>query len=50
MPTITADIFLIWTNVARTNLAWMNVTMTVGIEDGPRNLPLKFGQNQVVKS
>ena len=28
---ITAEIFLIWTNVARTNVAWTNVTLTVGI-------------------
>ena len=28
---VTAEIFLIWTNVARTNVAWTNVTMTVGI-------------------
>ena len=27
----TAEIFLIWTNVARTNVAWTNVNMTVGI-------------------
>ena len=25
-----AEIFLIWTNVANTNVAWTNVTMTVG--------------------
>ena len=25
------EIFLIWTNVARTNVAWTNVTVTVGI-------------------
>ena len=23
---VTAEIFLIWTNVARTNVAWINVT------------------------
>ena len=28
---VTAEIFLIWTNVARTNVVWTNVTMTVGI-------------------
>ena len=28
---VTAEIFLIWTNVVRTNVAWTNVTMTVGI-------------------
>ena len=25
------EIFLIWTNVARTDVAWKNVTVTVGI-------------------
>ena len=29
--TVTAEIFLIWTNVAKTNVAWTNVTMIVGI-------------------
>ena len=28
---VIAEIFLIWTNVARTNVAWTNVTVTVGI-------------------
>ena len=28
---VTAEIFLIWTNVARTNVAWTNVTVTVEI-------------------
>ena len=28
---VTAEIFLIWTNVARTNITWANVTVTVGI-------------------
>ena len=28
---VTAEIFLIWTIVARTNVAWTNITMTVGI-------------------
>ena len=28
---VTADIFLIWTNVARTYVALTNVTITVGI-------------------
>ena len=27
---VTAEIFLIWTYVARTNVAWTNVTVTVG--------------------
>ena len=28
---VAAEIFLIWTNVARTNYAWTNVTLAVGI-------------------
>ena len=28
---VTAEIFLIWRNIARTNVAWINVAMTVGI-------------------
>ena len=28
---LTAVLFLIWTNVARTNVAWVNVIMTIGI-------------------
>ena len=28
---VTAEILLIWTNVARTNVAWTNVTVTVYI-------------------
>ena len=40
--------FLIWTNIARTNVAWTNVTQQMAsVKDGPRNLPLKFGQNRV---
>ena len=27
---VTAEIYLIWTNVGRTNVAWTNVTVTVG--------------------
>ena len=27
---VRAEIFLIWTNVAKTNVAWTNVTVTVG--------------------
>ena len=48
---LTAEIFLIWTNVAGTNVAWTNVawtmvTLTVkDVKDGPRNLPSKLGQN-----
>ena len=29
--TVTVEIFLIWTYVARTNVAWTNVTVTVNI-------------------
>ena len=29
--TVTAEIILIWTYVARTNVAWTNVAVTVGI-------------------
>ena len=28
---VTAEILLMWTNVARTNVAWTNVTVTAGI-------------------
>ena len=28
---VTAEIFLIWTNVARTNVAWSNVTAIIEI-------------------
>ena len=31
LGSVTVRIFLIWTNVARTNIAWTNVTVTVGI-------------------
>ena len=31
IESVTAEILLIWTNVARTNVAWTNVTVTVGI-------------------
>ena len=27
---VRAEIFLIWTNVAKTDVAWTNVTVTVG--------------------
>ena len=30
---VTAEIFLIWTDVARTNVAWTNITATVGISE-----------------
>ena len=31
IESVTAEIFLIWTNVTRINVAWTNVTVTVGI-------------------
>ena len=43
---VKAEIFIIWTNVARTNGTWTNLILTVG----PRNLPLKFGQNRASNS
>ena len=36
---VTAEIFLIWTNVSRTN-----------VKKGPRNLSLKFGPNWATNS
>ena len=42
---VTAEIFLISTNVTRTNVAWTNVTVT----DVPRNIPLKFHKKKSVK-
>ena len=40
-----------WTNVFKTNIALTNVTLTPKIcWFGPRNLPLKFGQNGVRNS
>ena len=38
---LTAEIFLVWTNVARTNVAWINIT-TIYVMESPRNLPLRF--------
>ena len=29
---VTAEIFLIWTNVARTNVAWTNVHLTIVLD------------------
>ena len=43
---VTDDIFLIWTDVARKNVAWANVNLIVV----PRMLPLKFHQNRVSNS
>ena len=43
---VTAEIFLIWTNFAWTSVAWTNVILTVG----PRSLPLKFGQKRTKNS
>jgi len=48
---VTADIFLIWTNVIRKNLpGQMSLWQLVYVKDGPRNLPLKFDQNRVSNS
>ena len=43
---VTAAVFLIWINYARTNGTWTNVIVTAYIY-GPRNLPLKFDQNRI---
>ena len=40
---VTVEILLTWTNVARTNVAWTNIT--VAVADVPRNLRLKFRPN-----
>ena len=46
---VTAEILLLWTNVAMTYVAWTNVTVTFAcVKDGSRNLPLKFCQNGVI--
>ena len=51
-----ADILLIWTNVARTNVAWTNFHtfffwwQLEYVHKGPRNLHLKFGQNRTSNS
>ena len=43
---VTSEILLIWKNVARTNVVWTNVIMTLDpVIDVPRNLPLKFDLN-----
>ena len=48
---VSAEIFLIWTNVARTNVAWTNVPVIVkSVQDGPRKLSIKFGQNRFSNS
>ena len=49
---LTAELLLVWTNVESLNVAWINVTKTADIcfKVGPRNLILKFGQNQVSNS
>ena len=45
---VAAVIFLIWANVAKTNVSWKNVTgKLTSVKGGPRNLPLKFGLNMV---
>ena len=48
---VTAEIFLIWTNVTMKNVACTNVIVTgKSVPNGLRILPLKFGQNQVNNS
>ena len=48
---VTAEVFLLWTNFARTNVDWTNVTVRIGIcQNGLWNLPLKFGPNQATNS
>ena len=47
---VTAEIFLIWTNVARTNIAWTNVTVTVGICLRWSQEPLMFVHNRASNS
>ena len=43
---VTAEIFLICTDVARTKVAWINVNLIVGtVLDVPRMLQLKFHHN-----
>ena len=41
---VRAEIFLIWTNVAKTKVAWTNVTVTVGQlnQDGLVSVCVKF--------
>ena len=51
IESVTAEILLIWTNVAVTYVDWTNVTvMVVSVKDGPRILPFTFGQNWVSNS
>ena len=51
MGKVTAEIFLISTDVARTNVDWTNVNLMVGsVLDVPRMLPLKFHQKRVSNS
>ena len=48
---VTFEIFLIWTDVARTNVAWANANLIVGsVLNASRMLPLKFHQNRVSNS
>ena len=43
---VLVEILLIWTNVARTYVAWTNVTMKLAsVKFYPRYLPIKFGPN-----
>ena len=47
IDSVTAEIFLIWTNVAKTNVDWTNIAIMVKVKVGSRKLPLKFGQHRV---
>ena len=48
---VRTEIFLTWTNVARTDVAWTNVTMRVGIcQSWSQEPTLTFGQNLVSNS
>ena len=51
MGSVIAEIFLPWTNVARTNVAWTYIPLQLAsVKYVPRNLNLKFGQNRVSKN
>ena len=54
IESVSAEIFLIWANINRTNVYWTNITIMVGnlasLKDGSRNLPLKIGQHFVSNS
>ena len=48
IESVTAKIFLIWTNIAKTNVDWTNISIMVGSgKDGSRNLPFKVWSTSV---